>query len=335
MEAIDFVVTWVDGSDPAWLSQRETYLPEAAKGESGPIRYRDWDLMRYWFRGVEIYAPWVRRIFFITWGHIPPWLNICHPKLKVVRHEDFIPQKYLPTFNSNVIELNLHRIPELGEHFVLFNDDMFLLRPVGPEDFFHKGLPRDTARLGAVTARSGTDVFPHIVLNNCGVLNRHFQKQRVMARHWSKFFAPQYGPDLLRNLLLMPFSEFSCFYDTHLPTPHLKSSFLELWDREEALLAEVSTHRFRCREDVSHWLMKTWRFCKGEFYPRSSRWGRCLSIGGEKVVRAIQNRRYRMLCLNDNDADLLFEEEKYRLRTAFQTILPTPSSFECPERSQP
>ena len=35
-------------------------------------RYRDWDLLRYWFRGVERFAPWVRRIHFVTWG-------ICHP----------------------------------------------------------------------------------------------------------------------------------------------------------------------------------------------------------------------------------------------------------------
>jgi hypothetical protein len=59
---------------------------------------------------VEKYAPWVNRVFFITCGQCPPWLNRNHPKLRLVDHKDFIPLEYLPTFNSMTIELNLHRI---------------------------------------------------------------------------------------------------------------------------------------------------------------------------------------------------------------------------------
>lgn len=95
-------------------------------------------ILQYWFRGVEKFAPWVNRIYFVTWGHIPSWLNLSHPKLKVVRHEEFIPTDYLPTFSSHPIELNLHRIKGLSERFVYFNDDTFLIRPVLQEDFFQK-----------------------------------------------------------------------------------------------------------------------------------------------------------------------------------------------------
>ena len=31
-------------------------------------RYRDWDNLRYWFRGMEKYAPWVRKIHFCHMG---------------------------------------------------------------------------------------------------------------------------------------------------------------------------------------------------------------------------------------------------------------------------
>ena len=78
----------------------------------------------------------MRKVHFVTWGHIPQWLNTKHPKLNIVCHEDFIPQKFLPTFNSHTIEWNFHRIPGLTEQFVYFNDDMFLLKPVYMEDFF-------------------------------------------------------------------------------------------------------------------------------------------------------------------------------------------------------
>ena len=83
------------------------------------------DNLQYWFRGVGKFAPWVNRIHFITYGHLPPWLNVDHPKINIVRHTDYIPKKYLPTFNSHVIELNIHRIEGLANCFVYFNDDTF------------------------------------------------------------------------------------------------------------------------------------------------------------------------------------------------------------------
>ena len=67
-KAIDFVVLWVDGADPAWQAQRAQYCPDAGDNGNDPNRYRDWDLMRYWFRGVEAFAPWVNRVFFVTCG---------------------------------------------------------------------------------------------------------------------------------------------------------------------------------------------------------------------------------------------------------------------------
>ena len=86
-----------------------------------------------------------------------------HPRLRIVSHEEYIPPQYLPTFNSNVIELWLHRIPELAEQFVLFNDDMYLIAPVASEDFFQKGVPMETALLDMITATDPEDCFPHTV----------------------------------------------------------------------------------------------------------------------------------------------------------------------------
>ena len=142
MEKIDFVIPWVDGSDPAWREEFQRYSP--TKGmDAGENRYRDWNNLRYWFRGVEKFAPWVNTVWFVTWGHVPQWLDRNAPKLRIVRHEDYIPVKISADFNCNPIELNFHRIPGLAEKFVYFNDDMFLLRPVEPEIFFKNGLPRD------------------------------------------------------------------------------------------------------------------------------------------------------------------------------------------------
>ena len=118
MAEIDLVCPWVDGSDPAWQQDRQRYVP--AELQSGVLMYRDWQLMRYWFRGVERALPWIRKVHFVTWGHLPPWLNTEHPKLHVVRHDEFIPRAYLPTFSSSAIMLNIHRIPGLAEQSSFF-----------------------------------------------------------------------------------------------------------------------------------------------------------------------------------------------------------------------
>jgi hypothetical protein len=138
---IDLVITWVNGSDPAWQAVRNSCNPPA----ESEGRYRELGLLPYWFRAASSYAPWARRIHFVTWGHAPPFMNRKHPRLRIVRHEDFIPAEYLPTFNSHTIECHLHRIPGLSEHFIYFNDDMFLLRPALPEDFSGRACPAPAA----------------------------------------------------------------------------------------------------------------------------------------------------------------------------------------------
>ena len=53
-----------------------------------------------------------------------------HSCIRVVPHSEIFPDTGdLPTFNSHAIEACLHRIPDLSENFLYFNDDVFLGRP--------------------------------------------------------------------------------------------------------------------------------------------------------------------------------------------------------------
>ena len=137
---IDFVVTWVDGSDPSWIAKKNQYSTQAGsykKSMSSQKAYRDWGTFKYWFRGVEKFAPWVNHIYLVTDNQVPTWLSTKSTKLTVVDHRDFIPGEYLPTFNSNAIEANIHRIKGLSEHFVIFNDDTYLTSTVKPDDYLN------------------------------------------------------------------------------------------------------------------------------------------------------------------------------------------------------
>ncbi len=142
---VDFVFTWVQGADPAFIDKRAPYLPEKAERiqeYQGDSLYRDSEELRYALRSLELYAPWFRRVFILTDAQRPAWLREDEPKARIVDHTECIPAEYLPTFNSHVIEAYLHRIPDLSEHFVYCNDDFFLLAPCEKTDFFTlNGMP--------------------------------------------------------------------------------------------------------------------------------------------------------------------------------------------------
>lgn len=325
---IDFVILWVDGSDRAWLAEKNRYSPDDKKFNISNVRYRDWNILHYWFRSVETYAPWVRKIHFVTCGQVPQWLNLAHPKLHFVKHSDYIRAEYLPTFSSHPIELNIHRIEGLSERFVYFNDDMFFTAPVTPEDFFHNGLPKCCAALNPPTANIhgiGT-----IIMNDLGVIAEHFDFRTQFAASWKKWLSPVYGTKLLRTFLLLPWRRYLGFYDPHLPLPLLKSTMAEVWQAEEELLNKVSGHRFRNDSDVNIWLMSYWQIAKGEFYPLSPKVGKLFDVSRDigTITQAIRGKTMKMICINDSEKISDFESLQKQLTEAFETVLPNKSSFE-------
>ena len=128
---VDVVYTWVDGSDPAWLRRRAEFGGEGYHEEAGnAARYLSRDELRYSLRSLHMYAPWVRNVFLVTDDQAPAWL-VGAPAAPDRRPPgDLLPTAALPTFNSHAIESQLHHIDGLTEHFLYFNDDMFLGRPV-------------------------------------------------------------------------------------------------------------------------------------------------------------------------------------------------------------
>lgn len=140
---IDAVYTWVDGADPFWQAQKasalnvldqDLYVNDAVSD----ARFADHDELKYSLRSVEQFAPWIRKIWIVTAGQIPDWLDTSNPKIEIVSHSEIWPDSSgLPNFNSHAIESNLHRIKGLSEHYLYFNDDFFLTRPLDPSAFFY------------------------------------------------------------------------------------------------------------------------------------------------------------------------------------------------------
>lgn len=329
MDKIDFVIVWVDDNDPAWQKLYKAYLPHAQYADDvSKIRYRNWDNLRYWFRGVEKFAPWVNKIHFITCGQLPGWLNLHANKLHFVKHSDYILKEYLPTFSSRPITLNLHRIEGLSERFVLFDDDCFLIDKVEPERFFRKGLPCDMAAFNAMSPSSN---YMHIIVNDLCIINASFKKYEMIRKHFWKWLSPQAGTKLLRTLFLSPWPHFTGFYDHHLPQIFLKSTFEEVWEMYEDILLRSTASRFRSITDVNSWLFRYWQLAKGTFVPLNvNRDGAYFKISDDsldRIVKTIECQKKRVICLNDGEVTS-FETAKDRINAAFHRILPDKSSFE-------
>lgn len=329
---IDFVVTWVDGNDPVWQAEKAKYSPHKNE-DNRNIRYRDWDNMQYWFRAVEKFAPWVNKIHFVTYGHLPKWLNTDCPKLNIAKHGDFIPKEYLPTFSSRPIEFNLHRIKNLAERFVYFDDDMFILKPINKSLFFVDGLPTDFAITSTLSATDKSDTVQFAKFNNIVILNSHFDKKIQMKKNLNKWINLAYGWNALRNLIFMGEHRFKCLANNHLPFGFLKSDYTEIWEKEFDTLDETCKHKFRTKTDVNQWLIRYWQLAKGDFHPISRHAkGKVYEVyngvnENKDLFDIIEKQKIPIICINDND-NIDFEPMKNRLLQAFHKILPEKSSFE-------
>lgn len=150
---IDIVVAWVDGADPILQQKRLSFLkPNQTLSHPGAAQTRFHSLNEIEFCVLSIlkFAPFVRKIFIVTdqqdpkidqavKNHFPERFN----DIRIVDHTEIFEgyEQYIPTFNSICISNMLWRIKGLSDQFVYFNDDIFLLRPVSPTDWFVNNKP--------------------------------------------------------------------------------------------------------------------------------------------------------------------------------------------------
>lgn len=138
---VDLVVPFVNPNDQEW---QQLYKYCSGISEIGE-RFRDFSVLKFMFRSINRYAPFIRLVHLIlaSESQIPNWLNTKNSRLNIVYHKNFIPEKYLPTFNSNTIEMFLSNIQNVSEHFLYGNDDLLFMKRVDVSDFFtEEGLPK-------------------------------------------------------------------------------------------------------------------------------------------------------------------------------------------------
>lgn len=334
---IDFVVTWLDSNDPVWQEEYRKYKGLGLQGDQSKSRFRDWDLFRFWFRAIELYAPWVNKVFLVTNGTFPKWINKSNPKLVLVEHKDYIPETFLPTFNSCTIELHMHNIPGLSEHFVYFNDDCFLNDYIAPEYYFKEGLPCDNNaetyyNVPLYDKAYKLGIYPSM-LTDIGVINGHFNRWKTVRKSMKRWFGPHLGwKGIFLSYCLKRQGRFIGFKWRHYEQAFLKSVMDEAWEKEPDMLNKSCT---RFREDIilNPYFFRYWQFATNRFYPVKLNAGINIRIQKESIQRIIStlhNEKIKSLCLNDTPycKEEDYDEIKNILHTEFLKKFPQKSSFE-------
>lgn len=310
---VDVVYTWVDSDDPTWQAERAAAMVDRppTRGidlSANQSRFVSYDELRYSLRSLELYAPWVRRIFLVTAGHVPQWLDVDHPRLTVVRHSEiFADPSNLPTFNSHAIEAQLHRIPGLAEHFLYLNDDVMFCSPV-PKELF-------------VASNGITYFYPSPLPIGFGSLREDDTPVVQAAKANRALLADHAGVEITQRM-------------QHVAHP-LRVSVLN--DLERAFpdsVAATAAARFRGRGDISiaSSLAHYFGYLQGTAMPGRVRY-LYADVGAPetppKLKKLLRTRNAQVLCLNDTNSDPESHEQRARMVADFLTsYFPVPSSFE-------
>jgi hypothetical protein len=310
---IDAVFTWVDGSDSEWqagkhaaLVGRASELHQMAANDS---RFASRDELRYALRSVICNAPWIRRIFLVTADQVPPWLDLEHAGVTVIRHREiFGDVGTLPTFNSHAIEARLHHIPDLAEHFIYFNDDMFLGRPMLPRQFFH--------------ANGLAKFFPSAAAIDPAPTSVRDLPVTAAAKNNRELIASRFGTTIRQKM-------------RHAPYALRRSVLEEIEDELAERVGKTASHQFRHREDLSipSSLAHYWAFATGRAVPGNIDMI-YVDIGDHhaptRLASLLARRRSDVFCLNDTDTDA--DPDQTAMVTAFlRGYFPFRAAFELPD----
>ncbi|MDP8098745.1 stealth family protein [Pasteurella atlantica] len=341
---IDFVLPWVDPTDKQWQKRKESYAETKNNNVSNSqARYRDMETLKYVLRAIEQNCPWYNKIFLMTEGHFPKWLNLESEKVRLVTHEEmYFDKTHLPTFNSSSIEMNLANIPDLSEHFVYLNDDTVIMRETPISRFFVDGKAVDFLSHGWIPRnkfffklRGDGDSWSKSVKNTIDLINTGVNISKLNSDF---LFDGTYSLlDKVSNFIMKYIYKRPIWITHwHHPQSYTKKTLNSVCKHFKSQILENSSHRFRSEKDIAPYLYRYWHLLTGDFYPRKHQDDlptmnidsvQCL----ENMFSEIKNNKnIRFVCFNDvpSLSDEEYDKVKKLLVTTLESYFPNKASFE-------
>lgn len=277
----DLIVPYVNSNDINWINLFNAYNhnQEKLEGINATNRFRgQGDFFKYFFEGVDKYAPWIRYIYLVVQSEsqVPAWIS-KYEKVKVIYHSDFIPKEYLPTFNSTCIEMFIPFIPNLSEYFLYANDDMFFYNKTEIKDFYTDDIPFNDFYY-----------IPKKENNNLTIYDNHCLNNYSCAFNVNK--------DEVKEYLTLH----------HVIRPYRKSTCVECFEKNKKLILNSIT-RFRSKNNFNMYLYDLYALRNSK-----ERQGKinCATIFKFSLVKFVSclNKNPLILCIEDcSEEDNVYE----------------------------
>ena len=257
---IDIVLPWVDGDDPIHIRHRNMYSTDYGEtmreDVGGNCRFQSLGEIRYCVESINIFAPFIRKIFIVTDGQDPKLDS--HIPIEIVDHKTIFRgyEDYLPVFNSRAIEAMIWRIPGLSEHFILMNDDFMFVNKVTPEDFFKDGKT-------ICYARRRSTLWSEFI----GLFRKKTKGQKRIS----------FKESMINAARIME-RKHSYLYLGHTPRPLKKSFYEDFFTKREDVMRRNISYRFRDRRQYNSQEL---------FYINEERSGQCIIIPFSKTLQYI------------------------------------------------
>ena len=299
-DKIDAVILFVDMNDHNWRTLYNSYvlkneIPD--KFINNEQRFRDYGSLKCVLRSIDLYASWINNVYLVVQSEsqVPKWIN--KSEVKVVLHEDFIPKKYLPTFNCNTIETHLHLIPGISEKFIYFNDDTILNSVNYPADYF-----------------IGDKCVHHIMRHESNRITNSFSNWYTHLRYSN---IKEICKATKNNTILE-----DVFYNSHGPTPMLKTICEEIYRKIDI---ENHTTTFREKTNLTQELFTVYALYKRKLiwlkndtnknYTSKETNKQYLITNHIDFIQNLFSEKYKTFCANDvftnselKDVDLVYNE---------------------------
>ena len=301
---IDLVYLWVDGSDRKWLKKKQGFLDKKINTVG---RYQNNEELKYSLRSIEKHIPWVRKIFIVTDNQTPSFLDTNHSKIQIIDHSEIIPNEYLPSFNSSVIEYFMYKIPGLSEFFLYSNDDMFINADLTPSFFFRNGLP---------IIRIKKNPYIKLKIQFKRALNLNVNNYRLAIENAYTIFKKK-------------FNAFYPFTPHHNIDAYLKSNIKTLV--EDVFPEELNKsflNRFRQQNDIQRILISYYSiFKKRGVMIIANRKESCrIKVHKTNYQKYIDKYNPKLFCLNDSEHAT--DDDRKHIEPFLKKLYPEKSSLE-------
>ncbi len=297
---IDIIIPWLNPNN-TWYKEYKKY-----SGNEHPGRIRDMNIFKYLLRSISKNCKWVNRVFIVLYDESqkPDWLKESD-RLKVIYHKQFIPQKFLPNFNSVLSDMHFSFINELSDNFIFMNDDMFFMKTIPETMYFENDLPVHQASLHP------GEYHPY---NNA--------QWRKIERNVYKFVSNVINQNVI-------------FTTYHLPIPFKKTLQQFIWNKYGIFFNKIfENSKIRSDKNICNWVFYGIEEAIGQTvnrqiyktYPST-----CFDLTDgltENKIRSLINGKY-IVCFNDGDfLNKDFEKVKHIVQRILEERFPKKCEFE-------